>query len=326
MRKAYIWYGHPLSYFSMKLDAALRFYDLPYEKVEIGLGQVLEPVRKRAGTHLIPVLETPEGWALWDTTPILFLLDGRFPDRAMFGDGLNGLLVHVIENFLDEWLGRTMVHYRWHYEACANSAAMQMAAGNAEIAKGIAGWGAKACRATGVETAYQQDMCEAEYARILQACEQQLRQTRYLMGDAPSAVDAVMLGGLRAHTMNDPVPAQLVAGFPRVVDWVENRADVRKGRDRLAPVENPTGFARAMLDEMQRGFVPFALANRRALAAGEKVFTAEVLGQKASFLARPYPEEACQMVREHAQRLQALGVDVQTALSAWGLQALYPLR
>ena len=323
MRKAYVWHGHPLSYFSMKLDAALRFYDLPYEKVEIGLGQVLEPVRKRAGTHLIPVLETPEGWALWDTTPILFLLDGRFPDRAMFGEGLNGLLVHVIENFLDEWLGRTMVHYRWHYEACAKDAALRMAAGNRDVAKGIAVWGAKACRATGVETAYQQDMCEAEYARILQACEQQLSQTRYLMGDAPCAVDAVILGGLRAHTMNDPVPAKLVAQFPRVVDWVENQADVRTGRGRLAPVENPTGFARAMLDEMQRGFMPFALASRRALAAGEKVFTIEVLGGEASFLARPYPEEACQMVRDHAQRLRVLGCNPDAAFAVWGLDALY---
>jgi len=325
MRKAYVWHGHPLSYFSMKLDAALKFYDLPYEKAEVVLGQALEPVRQRAGTHLIPVLETPEGWALWDTTPILFLLDGRFPDRAMFGAGLNGLLVHVIENFLDEWLGRTMVHYRWHYEESAGYAAPRMAGGDAEIAKGIAGWGLKACRATGVEPPYQQEMCEAEYARILHAAENQLHQTRYLMGDAPSAVDAVILGGLRAHTMTDPVPARLVAKFPKVVEWVRETADSWDGSGALAPLDTPTGFAREMLAEMQRGFVPFILANRAALSQGKKIFTTKIYGQEASFLARPYPEEACKMVAEHAQRLQAGGLDAVSALAGWRLEAVYPL-
>ena len=323
MNNGYTWYGHPFSYFSMKLDAALKFYALSYEKKEISLGTELEPIRKRAGTHMIPVLETPEGWALWDTTPIMFLLDSRHPDRPMFGPGLSGLMVHVIENFLDEWLGRTMVHYRWHYQDSTEFAAPRLASGDAEKAKGIATWGLRACRATGVGSEHQQEMAEVEYKRLLRAADTQLQETRYLMGDAPCAVDAVMLGGLRAHTMNDPAPSRLVRQFPHVVKWAEGGADLWDGSGNLAPASTPTGFATAMLAEMRNGFIPFILGNRKALANRDKSFIARVYNEDVSYLTRPYPEAACQMVNKHIQRLQRGDEAPLTAISAWGLQALY---
>ncbi len=323
MSKPYTCYGHPFSYFSMKLEAALNFYGLPFDKVEIMLATELEPIRKRAGTHMIPVLETPEGWALWDTTPIMFLLDGRAPMRPMFGAGLNGLLVHVIENFLDEWLGRTMVHYRWHYPESADVAAPEMASGNEQLAKGIAAWGLKACRATGVEPPHQQEMAEAEYGRILTAAEAQLAKTPYLMGDAPCAVDAVILGGLRAHTMRDAAPARLVAGFPRVVEWANSGADIWNGTGALATSDSPTDFAVAMLAEMKTAFTPFISGNRAALTAGEKLFSADIFDEQVTYLARPYPEAACQMVVDHIRRLETEGHAAKAFIAGHGLQRLY---
>ena len=312
----YTYYGHDLSYFSRKLESALIFYGADFETVQVNLGIPTEEARKRAGTHVIPVLETPEGWALWDTTPIMRMLDGRFAPQMFPQDEL-GLLVHIIENFLDEWLGRTMVHYRWHYPECANFAAPILGAGDEQIAKGIAAWGLKACRATGVEPPHQQAMAEAEYERILVAVDTQLKQTNYLMGDAPCAVDTVILGGLRAHTMVDPVPSRLVDKFPRVQEWatIGGGADAWDGSGSLT---GDTGFARFMLEEMQTAFVPFALANRKALDADEKVFTANVYDEDVSYLARPYPEKACQMVSEHIAQLGA--EDYVTSL---GLGALY---
>jgi len=298
----YTWYGHDLSYFSRKLESALTFYGAPFERVEVKLGVVTEEARKRAGTHVIPVLETPEGWALWDTTPIMFMLDGRFPKRRMFADGEMGVLIHMIENFLDEWLGRTVVHYRWHYPECASFAAPVMAMGNEEVAKGIAAWGLKACRATGVEPLHQQAMAEVEYERILASADRQLQQTRYLMGEAPCAVDAVILGGLRAHTMVDPVPRKLVDKYPRVRDWAlmdnPDGADAWDGSGSVYSTE----FAQDMLIEIRVGFEAFALGNKAALEAGEKLFTANVYDEDVTYLARPYPEKARQMVTEHILR------------------------
>ncbi len=311
----YTYYGHDLSYFSRKLESALVFYGADFDRVQVNLGIPTEEARKRAGTHVIPVLETPEGWALWDTTPIMRMLDARFSTK-MFASGELGVLIHIIENFLDEWLGRTMVHYRWHYRECAEFAAPIMGNGDEQIAKGIAAWGLKACRATGVEPPHQQAMVEAEYERILAAVDVQLRQTRYLLGDAPCAVDAVILGGLRAHTMVDPVPSRLVDKYPRVREWatIGGRADAWNGSGSL---DGDTGFARFMLEEMQKAFVPFTLANRKALGAGEKVFTANIYDENVTYLARPYPEKACQMVSEHIAQLGA-----EAYVRSLGLEAL----
>ena len=137
------------------------------------------------------------------------------------------------------------------------------------------------------------------------------------MGSAPCAVDTVILGGLRAHTMVDPVPSRLVDKFPCVQEWaaIGSGADAW---DESGTQDGTTNFAKFMLKEMQQAFVPFALANRKALGAGEKVFTAKIYDEDVSYLARHYPEKACQMVSEHIVQLGA-----KDYVKSLGLEALY---
>ena len=70
-----------------------------------------------------------------DTTPLIHLLDDRFPARRLFPEGPLGILVQVVEDFFDEWVARTMVHYRWHYPESAEFASLKMANGNPEVDK-----------------------------------------------------------------------------------------------------------------------------------------------------------------------------------------------
>ena len=60
--------------------------------------------------------------------------------------------------------------------------------------------------------------------RLLAAAERQLGETGFLLGDRPTAVDCVVLGGLRAHTNMDPDPKRTVAEYPRVLAWAEEGA------------------------------------------------------------------------------------------------------
>ena len=112
----YVIHGIPRSLFTRKLQAAFDFYGLPHRSEARGTG-VDDAIGKRAATHQIPVLVTPENWVLADTTPILQLLDARVPARRLFPEGSLGVLVHVVEEILDEWVARVMVHYRWHHDA-----------------------------------------------------------------------------------------------------------------------------------------------------------------------------------------------------------------
>ncbi len=288
-------YGGELSLFTRKLEAALIFYGAEYEFVPKAQADAAL-IEARSGTHQVPVLLTPENWMIADTTPIMSMLDGRFPARAMFPKAELGGLVHILEEYFDEWIARVMVHYRWHYPDSARFASMRMALGNQEAAERVRAWGPRACRATGTESPRQREAAEAEYVRLLEAAEKQLQQTAFLLGDRPTALDCIVLGGLRAHTNMDPDPKQVVANFPTVVDWAQRRADSWQGVGELAPLPQSTPFARHVLSEMATTYVPFVMANADAQRAGAKAFHIEVYDEDVSFLSRPYPEQSRQMV------------------------------
>lgn len=301
MTPSYVLYGSRPSLFSRKLQAALTFYEAPFEfRTDAAERQ---PVAARAGTHQVPVLTTPDGWAIADTTPIIDMLDGRFPKRALFPQGPLGVLTHLVEEHLDEWVARVMVHYRWHYPESARFVAGLMAEpGRAEE---ILAWGPRACRATGTETPFHQQAAEAEYVRLLDAADAQLAETRYLLGDRPTAVDCMMLGGFRAHTLHDPDPRKVVERYPRLVAW-NAAADAWDGGGELAPFPESTPFARHVLAEMAAHYLPFLLGNADALAEGRKAFVVDTYGEAASYLARAYPERSRAMIRARiASRLSA---------------------
>jgi glutathione S-transferase len=316
-RNGYVVYGGELSYFTRKLTAALNFYGAPYQ-LRPKTPEVVEEVQLRSGTHQVPVLHTPENWMIGDTTPLLELLDGRYPARRLFPAGPLGVLVHLIEEYFDEWVARTMVHYRWHYPRSARFAALRMTGGNAEAAARIAAWGPRACRATGTDSPHQQQAAEAEYRRILDAAERQLGETRYLLGDRPTAADCIVLGGLRAHTNMDPDPKELMADYPRLVAWAEDDADRWDGSGELAPFPESTPFARLVLAELREHYLPVLRANVAALADGAKAFQAQSYGETVSYLTREYPVRAWSMIGE---RLNRLGAAEQGAVHGWAEDA-----
>jgi glutathione S-transferase len=251
---------------------------------------------------------------LADTTAIFSVLDGLYPSRRMLPSGVNGLLVHVIEEIFDEWISRVMVHYRWHFSESAAFASMLIGNGDEQIANTIRIWGPKACRATGTELPEHQLAAEKEYKALLAAMELQLTKTPYLVGGTPTAVDCAALGGLYAHILSDPDPAKVAAGYPRVVEWADSHADNEKG---LAQFDSKsielTGFAVHVLEIIGPEYKKFVIANREALQRKEKSFTVDTYGTDCSYLTRPYPEQSRQMVN-HRIKHQLSAVEKKAAL------------
>jgi glutathione S-transferase len=316
----YIIYGGELSLFTRKLEAAMIFYGADFEMQSKAPNNAGE-IEQRSGTHQVPVLLTPENWMIADTTPLLHLLDSRYPARRLFPDGSIGVLTQVIEEYFDEWVARTMVHYRWHYPESAKFASERMSGGNAEAAARVREWGPRACRATGTDSQQQRREAESEYVRILEAVNNQLTDSAYLLGDRPTAVDCIVLGGLRAHTNMDPDPQKVTATYPRVVAWAETEANHWDGKGELAPFPESTPFAQFVLREMAPTYKPYALGNRDAQAAGAKAFHTEIYGEDVSYLSRPYPERSRKMIAEKIARQldNAEQDDVSTWLATVGL-------
>jgi len=319
----YTLFGGELSLFTRKLEAALKFSGLPFDFVPKN-NTNREHLELRSGTHQLPVLQTAENWMLADNTPIIELLDARVPTRRLFPAGALGVLVHVLEEYFDEWIARTMVHYRWHYPESARFAAARMANGDQSVALRMLDWGPRACRATGTDLLIQQRAAEAEYERLLVAAEAQLKETDFLLGNRPTALDCIVLGGLRAHTNMDPDPKRVVAGFPTVLDWCERRADTWDGTGVLAPVNSLTAFARHTLEEMGSTYVPYLQAMKSALAAGAKACQAEIHGETVSYLTRVYPETSRRMVVNRVCQLPDVArMEAEALLGHWQLSEIF---
>jgi glutathione S-transferase len=295
----YVVYGPPISLFTRKLESALRFYRAPH-RIEAKDPSNAADLESRSGTHQVPVLRTPENWILSDTTPILTLLDARFPSRRLFPEGPLGVLVHVVEEVLDEWFARTMVHYRWHYPENTRHTIAVLSGRELSLDEArqhpLAQWGPRSCRATGTESEHHQKAAEAEYLAMLEALEAQLGKSRYALGDRPTAVDTILLGGLRAHTNADPIPDLSV--YPRVMAWDASEADAWDGQGELAAFPKSTSFADHLLGVGRDHYADFVLGNARAVAAGEKAFVIETYGEELSYLARAYPERSRRMIQD----------------------------
>ena len=305
--------------------AALEWYGVPFNSVTPD-DDTREQLSARAGTHQIPILESPFGWTVADTTPTLMWLDSLFPRCRLFPVGLNGLLVHLLEDVLDEWVSRVMVHYRWHHPVNTRfviEGLVGRALSDDEIKQHpLARWGPRACRATGTESAQQQAAAEQEYLALLDALETQLGVTRYALGDCPSAVDAALIGGLRGHTLHDPLPN--LSAYPRVCAWSQHTTPW-DGDGNLSDPLQPTPFAEHLLGLARTCYQAFMCANRDALDDGQKAFSIDVYGEQVSFLTRAYPETARRML---VQRIDH-GFDehqreqVSQALATWGVSRCF---
>ena len=83
-----------------------------------------------------------------------------------------------------------------------------------------------------------------------------------------------------------------------MTQWVDRTAQGWDGSGELAPFPNSTPFAEHLLSVAREQYAPFVLANSNALAQGDKAFKIETYGEMASYLARPYPEQSRDMVKE----------------------------
>lgn len=316
-------YGDELSLFTRKLECACLFYGLDFERCDKTRENAAH-LEKRAGTHQVPVLHTPENWMLSDTTPILALLDARHPGREMFPPGLYGAIAHILEEYFDEWVSRVMVHFRWHYPASAQFAAAIMSRGDPELGEELKDWGRRACRATGTDYAPQQLAAEEEYLEFMGAADQQLRNTPFLLGERPTALDCCVLGGLRAHTLMDPDPRPRLSSFTTLLSWNARCTSERMPELRFPPLEKLTPFADLLLSRMRDTYQPFIRANAVALASGGKLFDARSYGSDVRYLCRPYPERSRQMVVARIATLSARDRETLDAiLGKYGLSTTF---
>jgi glutathione S-transferase len=282
-----IW-GAEISPYSVKVRSYFRYKGIPHEWLLRGGDQQAES-QKYAKLPLIPIVATPEGEGIQDSTPILEKMEARFPEPSIHPDDPVAAFVSaLLEEFGDEWGNKWMFHYRWARPADQDSAGERIArtmmpgasdAQVAEMREGIKGrmvgrvWfvGSNERTAPQIEASFQ------EAVTLLDA---HLASRPYLFGRRPAFGDFGLWGQIY-NCWSDPTAGEILRrGHPNVCAWVERMLEPKAEGDfesweSLAPTLVPL-----LERQVGRLFLPWSDANAKAIAAGDEEFTVE-LGGKA---------------------------------------------
>jgi len=226
---SYTLYGADISYYTGKVRAFLRWKGVPFREVQATGDIYRDVIVPGVGFPVIPVLETPEGALLQDSTDIIDTLDHRHGEPSVFPTTpLQRLAASLLELYGDEWLLIPAMHYRWHHNrewalrafgalnAPEATPEEQLALGTrraAPFAQAAVLLGASAPMHAAIERSYE---------GLLAELDQHFALHPYLLGDRPSIGDFGLYGPLYAHQYRDPASGALMRRLaPHVVAWVE---------------------------------------------------------------------------------------------------------
>ncbi|MGH7896383.1 MAG: glutathione S-transferase family protein [Candidatus Binatia bacterium] len=297
-------FGSELSPYSVKVRSYFRYKNIPHEWVPRSSANE-EEFRKYAKLPLIPLVVTPQGEGLQDSTPILERFERLHPEPSIHpSDPTAAFVSTLIEEYGDEWGNKPMFHYRWSYgpdqDSAAGRIARQMAPGLddasfAAIVEAVKGRMVPRLKLVG-SSPETKDQIEGSLHRQLSILETHLAKRKYLFGGRPAFADFGLYPQLY-QCSSDPTPGALLRErAPNTLAWIERMLSPRaEGPFEEWRALEPT-LEPLLRDEVGAIFLPWSDANSRALAAGEKDVSLTLGG-------KPFGQEA---QKYHAKSLAAL--------------------
>jgi glutathione S-transferase len=280
-------FGVELSPYSVKVRSYFRYKGIPHEWIVRGPA-TQEEFQKHAKLPLVPLVVTPDGQGIQDSTPILDTFEARFPEPSIHPrEPVAAFVSALLEEFGDEWGNKWMFHYRWRRDEDQIAAAERLAETmappglDAEKRRGVAAGirermvGRVWFVGSSDQTAQQ---IEDSYQATLALLERHLASRPYLFGRRPAFADFGLWGQLYECSIDPTTGRLLRERAPSVLAWV-GRMQEPKGEgdfERWSALE-PTLFP---LLETQVGalFLPWSDANARAIAANQEEFTVQLAG------------------------------------------------
>ncbi|UYN97527.1 MAG: glutathione S-transferase family protein [Enhydrobacter sp.] len=281
-------FGSELSPYSVKVRSYFRYKNIAHEWLLRGPANQAE-FQKHAKLPLIPLVVTPQGEGLQDSTPIIEKMEEARPEPSIVPDDpVLAFLSALIEEYADEWGNKWMFHYRWAYQpdcwATAERIAVQMVGAQGPLAVAQAR-GAVAERMQGRlgfvgSSETTTPVIEDSYRHTLAILEPHLATRPYLLGGRPSLADFGLWGQFY-EAATDPTPGAILRrSSPKVQAWVERMVSPKAE----APFESWSALEPTLMpllkEQVGRLFLPWSAANEKALAAGEKSFEVTLAGSR----------------------------------------------
>lgn len=315
-------YGSEISYFTGKLEAYLRYKQIPYVRVP---EHSMKIAKKRTGVAQMPSIELPDGRLLVDTTPTIAWLESQHPDPPVIpADPLQAFFALLLEDYGDEWLWRPAMHYRWDYPADSlllRRKIVDELTGHVPLPKFIKRFVIFTRQQRGFTlgdgvTAATWDHVEGTYLKNLEYMQAIFKERRFLFGDVPTVADFGYFASMFRHFGQDPTPSTIMRETaPEVYEWVARlwnaRADTIEG-NLVTGVPEDLG---PILDEIGATYLEHLCANAEALKAGSKRFDVEMQGVRYTGVrTAAYRVWCLEQLRKHFTALPQSAEDAAKAI------------
>ena len=114
-QKEYILWGANWSLYSAKVRPYLMKKGISYVELNPSHPHFYEKVMPRIGHFTVPVIETPEGDIVADSTEIMEFFESRYPEpRMMPEDKTMAVLAWLIHSYGSEGLHKPAMYFRWN--------------------------------------------------------------------------------------------------------------------------------------------------------------------------------------------------------------------
>ncbi len=279
--------GAEMSPYSVKVRSYFRYKGLPHQWVLRNAASHAE-YEKHAKVPIIPLVVTPDGTGIQDSTPIIDRIEKLHPEPSIHpADPVAQFVSALIEEFGDEWGNKWMFHYRWARDVDQISSAGRLARMRAPHAseQEHEAFTAKV-RARMVDrvwfvgsNAITAPQIEAGFLEMLGLLNDHLAQRPYLFGARPAFGDFGLWGQIY-EMWTDPTAGALIGGgAPHVLDWVHRMLWPRaKGEFEAWSSLSPT-LMPILTEQIGKRFMPWTLANEKALADKQEEFSVTLGGE-----------------------------------------------
>jgi glutathione S-transferase len=319
-------YGASLSYYTGKLEAYLRYKEIPYQRIAM-LPSLRRRIRRLTGADQMPALELPDGRFLTDTTPIIDWLEARHPEPPVIPrDPLQGFVSRLLEDYAEEWLWRPAMHYRWSHRTDRMLLSRRIAdelLGEVPLPGAVKRALVRLRQRVGYVvrdgvTRETRPHVEAIYLNTLDQLEAIFAVRPYLLGDLPTLADFGFFASMFRHFAQDPTAGEIMRErAPGVHEWQARLWNARKSRLRGDLVAGIPPDWWPILDEVGSAYLPFLNANAQAWRARRRRFDAVVQGVRYRRLpVSQYRVWCLERLRAHFEALGAPARDEASALLA----------
>ncbi|MEL6727208.1 MAG: glutathione S-transferase [Pseudomonadota bacterium] len=270
-------YGSKISYYTGKFETYLRYRGIDYESFPTVAHS--KKLIEGVGIVQMPVVQLADGRWMTDTTPMIAWLETQQTAPSIYPESpLLRFVALLIEDYADEWLWRSAMHYRWSYRLSRQYAAeflyAELVRGTLPLPRFLAINMLKRRQLFGFvwrDGVHKRSRRHADqtYLAALDCLQAIFEHRPFLLGQTPTIADFGMMAPMFRHFSQDPTPAEIMRDrAPLVYEWVTRMWTAQPTNEATDLIEKLDLPIIALLKEISQTLMEQHRQNALAYSAG----------------------------------------------------------